>query len=241
MASLNLRIVVYYLLAFVFTIILGGLQQATGLEPLVSVPQWGPGIAALLMVLVFRKDGLRLSIFDRRLPASLYLSAALIPAAGGLVIALICRLMFVDVGLGDAADSLGPALLWMPVGAFGEELGWRGYLHKRLKMGLPAGLVTSIIVGVLWALWHIGLYGNGPLYMALLVLLMVSYSIVIYALVVEAGFNVIVAAVFHVVINLTNLLSFSVINELGFMAVSSLVWAAIAAVVLVRRRALFGG
>ena len=36
----------------------------------------------------------------------------------------------------------------------GEEIGWRGYLLPRLsgRVGLPA---ASLIVGVIWACWHL--------------------------------------------------------------------------------------
>jgi len=47
--------------------------------------------------------------------------------------------------------------------ALGEELGWRGYLHDRLReLGIgPAG----IVIGVAWALWHAPLVAAGYNYM----------------------------------------------------------------------------
>ena len=75
--------------------------------------------------------------------------------------------------------------------------------------------------------------------MAFFVLLMLSYTIVIYALVVDLGFNVLVASIFHLMINITSLFSFTIINEVGVIMVNSLVWAAIAAVTVLTRRSLF--
>jgi uncharacterized protein len=168
------RVVVFYVLAFVFTIALGGIQEAAGLsQETIILPQWGPGLAALLMLLIFRTDGHRLSIVDRRIPASRYLLAALIPTGGALVIYLINSMLLDELNLSDLTGIPWILLVWMPLGAFGEELGWRGYLHKRLNVGIT-GLASSFIVGVLSALWHVGLYANGALYMAFLVLLMVS-------------------------------------------------------------------
>jgi hypothetical protein len=91
----------------------------------------------------------------------------------------------------------------------------------------------------MWALWHVGLYQNGILYMAFFLLLMVSYSIVIYTLVQATAFNVILAEIFHLMINITNLFSYSIINETSFIVVNALVWAAIAVAVVLTRRPLF--
>lgn len=46
------------------------------------------------------------------------------------------------------------ALAWPLIAALGEELGWRGWLLPRLsgRMGL---LPASILLGLLWGLWHL--------------------------------------------------------------------------------------
>jgi hypothetical protein len=69
---------------------------------------------------------------------------------------------------------------------------------------------------------------------------MISYTVVIYALVSRIGFNVLVAAIFHFMINFANLFSYAVVNRVDFLMVSSLVWAAIAIAVVLTRKPLFG-
>lgn len=230
-----IRVLVFYILAFLFTILLGGGQQAAQLSAeTVIMAQLGPGLAALLMLLIFRKDRFRISFFDRKIPASRYLLALAIPLGGATLVWFIHRLFFAGDGVATAATPW-VLLLWFPLGAIGEELGWRGYLHKRLDAGM-AGLISSVIVGVLWALWHVGMYQNGALYMAFFVLLMVSYSVVIYALVASTGFNVLLAAVFHLGINIGSLFAYPVVNQVSFMVVNSLVWAAIAVGLVLTRR-----
>lgn len=52
---------------------------------------------------------------------------------------------------------LGPTLNAIP--ALGEELGWRGFLHKELQ---PLGFwSSSLITGVIWGFWHFPLIING--------------------------------------------------------------------------------
>ena len=234
------RVIVFYILTFVFTILLGGVQEAASLSAeTIILPQWAPGLAALVMLLIFRKDGLRITFFDRRVPASRYLLAALIPIGGAVLVYLIYRLFFGAPAAGTPTATPWILLLWFPLGAIGEELGWRGYLHNRLNADM-VGLVSSVIVGTLWAFWHVGSYQNGALYTAFFVLLMISYTVVIYALVSRIGFNVLVAAIFHLMINAANLFSYAIVNRVDFLMVSSLVWAAIAIVVVLTRKPLFG-
>ncbi len=100
-------------------------------------------------------------------------------------------------------------------------------------------LVSSALVGVLWALWHFGLYQNGVGYMVFLVILMIAYSTVLYRLLEGTALNVWVAALFHLGINLANLPFYGMIQETRFIAVNALVWIVVAAALVVMRRDLF--
>ena len=230
------RVIIFYGLTFLLTMVLGGTQEATGLaSEWLTLPQLAPGLAALLMLLIFRRDGLRLSLSMRGAPPGRLLLALLAPLAVAAVVYTILR-----PGPGVAASSWWLLLPGIAVGALGEEVGWRGYLHQRLDPAL-APLVSSALVGVLWGTWHVGLWANGPVYMACLVVLMIAYSIVLYALLAGTGFNVWVAAAFHLGINLANLPFLGLISGAGprFIAINAAVWAVVAAAVVLRRRDLF--
>jgi membrane protease YdiL (CAAX protease family) len=50
------------------------------------------------------------------------------------------------------------------VGACGEELGWRCFLQPTL--GTRAGpVLTGVVVGLIWGLWHIQVIALGPAYL----------------------------------------------------------------------------
>lgn len=42
--------------------------------------------------------------------------------------------------------------------SLGEEVGWRGYLLKNLKSQIPNFYIRAIVVGLIWAIWHIPIY-----------------------------------------------------------------------------------
>ncbi len=233
------RIIVFYGLTWFFLILLGGVQQAAGLPAEISLPQWGPGLAALLMLVLFRKDGHKIIVHAQQTPALRYLTAALIPVGAALVLRLAASLL----GIPPADDvpayhSLLLAVLWMPLGALVEELGWRGYLNKRLDARL-GGLASSLLAGLLWMPIHISFLQRGLFMAALLTVLLMAYSVVLYALTKETGFSVLLAGVFHLGINLTNLLFLDLLYQPAFMAFSAGLWALVAVVSVALKRKLF--
>jgi membrane protease YdiL (CAAX protease family) len=234
MTKLVIRIIGFYLLTFIFSGILGGLQEAVGFGyEWLTLPQLAPGLAALVMLALFRRDGLRLMLGLHDVRPVLLLGALAVPIAMAVLVYILVR---------PATPALtASAWLMLPgmaLGAFGEELGWRGYLHKRLDPALRP-LASSALVGVLWALWHVGLYQNGVGYMVSLVILMIAYSTVLYRLLDGTAFNVWVAALFHLGINLANLPFYGMLQETRFIAVNALVWVVAAAALVVMRRDLF--
>ncbi|HEY5158902.1 MAG TPA: type II CAAX endopeptidase family protein [Anaerolineales bacterium] len=53
--------------------------------------------------------------------------------------------------------QLGSFLLLLVLGPLSEEIGWRGYALGRLQTRWNA-LTSSLIVGLVWALWHLPLF-----------------------------------------------------------------------------------
>jgi hypothetical protein len=87
--------------------------------------------------------------------------------------------------------------------AFGDEYGWRGYLLPRL---LPLGEIrASLILGVVWSLWHLPVLLAGVLYPGnnpWLILLIFTFSTTMVAfaytwLFVASSGSTVIATIFH--------------------------------------------
>jgi uncharacterized protein len=234
-----LRVAVFYLLTLFFTFLIGGLQQEAGLLPgLTFLPQWGPGLAGLITMLIFlKREGVRITFFRAGMPLRRYLWAILLPLGFGLL-----ALLFALVFLGDPQPlSLTvTGIAMMLAGALGEEIGWRGYLHKRIAPHLN-GLASSLLVGLLWTSFHTIYFEGGVLFMAFFGLALVSLSIMAYAVLAEYEFNVLGATLFHLAINLTSALAAGLVLNfsLPFMIAYGVMAALIASAVVWVRRDLF--
>jgi membrane protease YdiL (CAAX protease family) len=98
-----------------------------------------------------------------------YIYAVAVPFVLALLVGLISAALdirnFSLVSPGQLAQ-LGPVLLFVLglglVGAFGEELGWRGFLLPKLMSG---GVKSPyLICGLVWASWHLPLIAFGGFY-----------------------------------------------------------------------------
>ena len=128
---------------------------------------FGPMMAAL--ILTFKSQGkegvsslLRRSFSGRFKPIWWLVAILLWPAMEGIGMLLAVYLggdAFPDIPLFSAPLSLLSGLLFTFFlgGGLGEEMGWRGYALDRLQNKYNA-LVSSLILGVIWALWHLPLY-----------------------------------------------------------------------------------
>jgi membrane protease YdiL (CAAX protease family) len=107
---------------------------------------------------------------------------------------------FLTIGQGLIAGITINALF-----AFGEELGWRGFLLQELK---PLGFArASILIGFIWGLWHAPLILQGhnyPQHPAIGVFMMILWCILITTLInyiTLRARSVIAAAIMHGSIN----------------------------------------
>ena len=87
---------------------------------------------------------------------------------GGLVLASLFSGSTLNLNLNQPLYMIIPMIImqFFLDSGLGEELGWRGFLLPRLQARHNA-LVSSIIVGIVWGLWHLPLFmleGMSPTY-----------------------------------------------------------------------------
>jgi uncharacterized protein len=172
-----------------------------------------PMIAALIMRIFVSKEGVKGSLGLLRSP-KYYLAALVIPAVFVTAVVLIITqaITLPGVSLGEFrwSEATWSVYLILMVSAlpvtlftFGEEYGWRGYLLPRL---LPLGEIrASILLGVIWGVWHLPLllaglnYPGANVWLAIILFTFVTVALSFtytWFYVTSSG-SVLVAAVFH--------------------------------------------
>jgi len=122
---------------------------------------FGPSVVAIILTRVYEgKVGLKQflkRVVHFKIGLRWYLTIillVLLPTLGQLLIIRLLGQSFNYMGFITQLGSFIPLII---IGPLSEELGWRGYALDRLQTKWNA-LVSSIIVGTLWALWHLPLF-----------------------------------------------------------------------------------
>ena len=165
---------IYFLATYIWSAIFGGLaillnlsmESAAGLALvlLAAVGPMGMGIAFTYLTRdkKGRRDYWKRIIDFKRIPARWYLVITLFVPVLNSLAALLDKLAGGSGATwGEAALNLltNPAsiilsVLFASLFPFIEELGWRGYVLDRLQEKHSA-LVSSLILGIVWSLWHL--------------------------------------------------------------------------------------
>ncbi len=165
---------VYFVATYIWSGIFGGLailmslsmETAAGLI-LVLLAALGPMVMGIAFTYLTRdKEGRRdywkRVISFKRIPAKWYLIIFIfVPILNGLAALLDVITGGTGATWGETAlnaltnpASIILSILFATLFPFIEELGWRGYLLDRLQERYSV-LVSSLILGILWSLWHL--------------------------------------------------------------------------------------
>lgn len=177
-------------------------------------------------------------LFATRIRLLPLLASLLIPVVATAVVWLGYALVSGQAPLDLVADLSVVGLLVMFFdslirGPLGEELGWRGYLQVELNKRFSL-LKASLIVGVIWAVWHLPLWFIAGyqgldllLYIVFFAVGLIAFSVII-GFVYGRGRNLLYAILLHQMLNFSGRLL--EMDELTVLAGSSAIYVLIALV-----------
>jgi CAAX protease family protein len=215
----------YFVIAFAFTWFFWGLAALGARDVIPALPgitvigTFGPLVAA---VIVTAQESGRVGvrsllgrILQRRV-APIWYGVALLGPLVIILTAMVLEVALLGVqlpSLGVLIGELPSTLLTLVVNAvymlifvtLGEEVGWRGYALPALQARYSA-LLASLILGVVWGLWHLPVFFNPDTSYSNLPFLLFLAFIVPVAVLMTWLFNstegsVLMAMFFHAVLN----------------------------------------
>lgn len=141
------------LLVFAIAIPVATLAPAASAFIVTGVTEGKVGVVRLLRRCVRWRVGIQWYLFILiGIPIIVLLGAIVVPGAAAAFNPVVAPLL--------AAYPLAFVATFFLGGPLGEEPGWRGFALPRLQSGMgPLG--GSVILGVLWALWHFPLFWTG--------------------------------------------------------------------------------
>jgi uncharacterized protein len=192
----------------------------------VTLPQWGPGLAALILSFtIYNNKQFKKAVLEKRPPKRLFL-LLIIPFA------LIAVSYFLSDTLNLISESeveLHLEILYIVIpaslfGAVGEALGWRKFLQFSVDKHFNY-IKSAIVVGLLWGLWHVGNYSNGPIYMGLFLIFTICATLILSIMIRKYNYNLLFTSIFHISINLGFYIFFRAhLNNVNMMFVNAIVW-----------------
>lgn len=199
----------FIVIAFGWTWLLAALIRQSMAFPLLAL--FGPCVAAIVVLYASRG---RASV--AQIGGKFYLSRALVP--WGILAALLPLLLLVPLWLlqkwcwgatGFEVSGFSLLSLVLAVLIVGEEIGWRGFLLPYLLQRYPP-LTSSLIVGLVWAVWHLPnfLLPDYPHYglpLLAFVVMTLAFSVLFTWFYLNTAGSLVIAVIFHAALNLFSL------------------------------------
>lgn len=223
MISKNKPLIIFFFIAFILAWVLMGLavaqnygwiELAIPLEPILIIGSWIPNIAAFLVIafVLKRKGGIK-KLFKGWLKfkvSALWYMVTLSPLILSALSIIIYKLLYgVAPVEGILYDPTGLIVLIVMItitGAMGEELGWRGFALPWLQSRMNA-LSASILLGMLWVIWHAPLWfaGLGFEEMPFLAyaIIGISFTVLVTWACNNSRGSLVIASLFHLTLNIS--------------------------------------
>lgn len=210
-------IFIYIVLAYTIPLICLGafhlisvLQSGIGYFILFGLSAISPTLAALLTALFQGKGSLAALLkccFNTRFKKRLCIFAIVVPVIEIAIMQILSR-----INSGQFVSLRSISLMQFFIVGYSliaEEMGWRGFLQKRLD-DFGHSYLTPLFTGVIWAFWHYHFYLIGsmsyPVYWFFIGCLADSY--IYYWITKKANGNIVPACILHFFYNLVSTLFF---------------------------------
>lgn len=206
----------------------------------ISLPQLAPTLSVLLICFLTNDSKPLVQIYKH---ISLMKKDAIwIPIILGSTILAVALTAGILVWLGSPYIKWNGTVLngvMMLCGCFFEEIGWRGFMLPQLERHYDP-LISAIIVGSLWGLWHmsfdLGLFG-----FLIFIVTAIEMSFLMTWIYHKTNGNLILMTLWHFSINLLNQIFLTQrLTALGF-GVFAMVLAAFCIIVLYKNKTVFLG
>lgn len=201
---------------------------------------YGPSVAAVVVTALRGGRAEVSELFAKlriwRVGLGNYAIALLIPPS--LLILALLSYGLTGGQLGQLDLALDPITLILilltalPFGPLAEELGWRGFVQPTLQQQFSP-LMSGVIVGVIWALWHLPLFwvpgaalsfeDSGQLTPMLVYIINTTALGVLFAiLAVRTGGSVLLSILFHLSVNSSGRLIYPLLPDLSSQSISTI-------------------
>ncbi len=232
---MNKKIVLFVVFVFILVAVLAFIQIATNLSfGIITLPQFAPTLAYLLTILLFKDLYKPIIITLNKIVLIKVFIAIIFPLALFSLAYFIGKLMGIGVKITDNLFSIIiTGIIGIVIGGIAEEIGWRSFLQPTLEKKHSV-FVSSLIVGLIWGIWHIGHFQNGPIFMFGFLIFTISVSIIMVYLLKNTGYNIIISSLFHTSINIGFVTFFT--NGFGnikYFIINSIIWLVTAIIITI--------
>jgi uncharacterized protein len=181
---------------------------------LLVIGSWIPNLICFFLLLVILKDKKQFKKLIKKwiafkAPFAWYISS-MIPLIIIAILAVFIQIFdvssFISFEKFTLTEIISLIVIIFITGALGEELGWRGFMLPRLLMKRNA-LVSSVIIGFVWSLWHLPLWFSKLGYehssFVLFTMIGVCFSVIATWISVNTKGNMFLVCLSHAALNLS--------------------------------------
>jgi membrane protease YdiL (CAAX protease family) len=234
MKSMNWKLIVFIIFVIIFSLPLFLIQPFTNIDfNKLSLAQIGPTLAYIITIILFKDLFVSIKIKISKTILIKTIFSIIIPFIIYSITYFIGKLFKIELEMNTNIFAiLYKYGIWIIIGAVGEEIGWRSFLQPMLGKKYPI-LISSIIVGSIWGLWHINHFINGPIFFLEFILFTISYSIIIMFLLKNTEYSIYVSSMFHASLNI----SFKIFLENNYgniklFLINGIIWSIFAIIIV---------